>query len=134
MWLIGFNFKKKFPSILFYYMNSFDSHLLKKHSRCLFSNGLNQNLNFKFIKWIFGLNSLTFIWMKKEQIILIVMVLNDKTQIFSSILTFFFHRPPSFLVCLVVIAPKNYLIKIPLATKMLLGSNLYATHCQNLKI
>lgn len=72
--------------------------------------------------------------MKKEQIILIVMVLNDKAQIFFSILTIFFHCPPSLLVCLVVIAPITYLIKIPLAPKMLLGSNLYATHCQILKI
>jgi hypothetical protein len=71
--------------------------------------------------------------MIKEQLTLIVMVLNDKANIFS-ILTIFLHCPPSFLACLVVTASINYLIKIPLATNMLLGSNLYATHCQNFKI
>lgn len=47
---------------------------------------------------------------------------------------YFFSSSTIFLGLFGCDAPINYLIKIPLATKMLLRSNLYATHCQNLKI
>jgi len=59
------------------------------HNRCSLSKVLNWNLNLKFYQMDFGLNFLTFKWMKKEQLAIITMVLNGKHKYFFQFWLFF---------------------------------------------
>jgi hypothetical protein len=66
VWLIGIYPLFFPPSNVFYYMSPFDNLLQNwfLFDALLFTfRGPKSKLH--FIKWIFGLNSLTFIWMKK---------------------------------------------------------------------
>ncbi len=91
MWLIGL-----YPLLFFLHQMWFiiwillivickiDSYLM---CSCSLLEVLNQNLK---LKWIFGLNSLTFIWMRKKKLAMIAMALNGKTKIFIKFWLFFF--------------------------------------------
>jgi hypothetical protein len=74
------------------------------HNKCSLSKVLNWNLNLKFYQMDFWFEFLTFIWMKKEQLAMIAMVLNGKHKYFSNF-DCFFCRSTSFLAHWIVITP-----------------------------
>jgi hypothetical protein len=83
MWLIGLYFLKIFPSIFKFFMSPFDSPLQNWFllMQWVFTlKVLNQKLNLKFYQIYFWFEFLVYcIWMKKEQVVMITVVLNGKT-------------------------------------------------------
>jgi len=102
IWLIGFYFLKCSPIKFFIIIWVLLIVLCKIDSfwrnRCSFSKLLNLKLKLKFYQMHFWFEFFDIIWMKKEQLSTIAMVLNVKTLLFFNFDYFFLSWHPLWLV------------------------------------